>query len=207
MTKKRKIDRPARKGMAEENRRMERELIRAKKTGIKPSANIIDRLIPEPFDHYLRYQQMLVRLHILIALGQGDSEDAIVLRQEMEIPEKYLSDQEIDTLNALSGDLYLIHDLVNDKAKQVAETNYRAKRNAFAVMQSQIVANDEIRAKEDISFFDRIKEGLEDSIAHSQDKLALMTTILGDPDNPNPKPKKMKISEAIAICKRKKRKS
>ena len=52
---------------------------------------------------------MLVRLHAMIASGQGDSPQAIQLREEMEEPEKHLSEAELVRLNALSGDLSMTH--------------------------------------------------------------------------------------------------
>lgn len=59
---------------------------------------------------YREYQRMLVRLHTLIAAGAGDSPGAIDLREEMEVPEAYLSREETIRLNALSGDLSMMHD-------------------------------------------------------------------------------------------------
>jgi tetratricopeptide (TPR) repeat protein len=60
--------------------------------------------------HYREYQRMLVRLHKLIAHGQGDTPDALALREEMEEPERHLSPEETIRLNALSGDLSMLHD-------------------------------------------------------------------------------------------------
>ena len=59
--------------------------------------------------HYREYQRMLVRLHAMIAGGEEGSKQAAVLRQEMEEPESRLSSDEILRLNALSGDLAMIH--------------------------------------------------------------------------------------------------
>ncbi len=53
---------------------------------------------------------MLVALHTLIAQGQGDSPGALALREEMEEPERHLSHEETIRLNALSGDLSILHD-------------------------------------------------------------------------------------------------
>lgn len=52
---------------------------------------------------------MLVELHTLIAQGNGDSAQAIELRQDMDEPEAHLSEEEAVRLNALSGDLSLLH--------------------------------------------------------------------------------------------------
>ena len=60
--------------------------------------------------HYREYQRLLVELHALIASGAGDSPQAMALREEMEGPEAYLSREEIIRLNALSGDLSMMHD-------------------------------------------------------------------------------------------------
>lgn len=59
--------------------------------------------------HYRDYQQMLVELHTLIAHGNGDSAQAVDLRQEMDEPEAHLSEEEAIRLNALSGDLSMLH--------------------------------------------------------------------------------------------------
>src|SRR3954447_14587352 len=60
--------------------------------------------------HYREYQQMLVNLHRMIAAGTGDSDEAMDLRERMEQPEAHLSESEMSRLNALSGDLSMIHD-------------------------------------------------------------------------------------------------
>src|SRR5260221_14303807 len=59
--------------------------------------------------HYREYQRMLVKLHMMIAAGDGDSAQAIELRQEMDEPEAHLSEEEAVRLNALSGDLSMTH--------------------------------------------------------------------------------------------------
>jgi tetratricopeptide (TPR) repeat protein len=60
--------------------------------------------------NYREYERMLVRLHALIAGGGGDSTEALELRQEMEALESQLSNEEMVRLNALSGDLSMLHD-------------------------------------------------------------------------------------------------
>jgi tetratricopeptide (TPR) repeat protein len=60
--------------------------------------------------HYREYQRMLVKLHALIAGGHGDSAQAVQLRQEMDAPEVHLAEEETIRLNALSGDLSMLHD-------------------------------------------------------------------------------------------------
>jgi len=59
--------------------------------------------------HYRDYQRMLVQLHALIAQGAAGSAEAAALREEMEMPEGHLSRDELVHLNALSGDLSMIH--------------------------------------------------------------------------------------------------
>lgn len=60
--------------------------------------------------YYREYQSLLVQLHLLISQQAGDSPEAIELRQAMEEPEQHLSQQEMIRLNALSGDLSMMHD-------------------------------------------------------------------------------------------------
>jgi hypothetical protein len=60
--------------------------------------------------HYREYQRMLVKLHGFIAGGLGDSAEANELRQEMEGLEAHLSNEETIRLNALSGDLSMLHE-------------------------------------------------------------------------------------------------
>lgn len=60
--------------------------------------------------HYREYQRMLVQLHAMIAAGHGESAEAVRLREDMEEPEGRLSQDEVVRLNALSGDLSIIHD-------------------------------------------------------------------------------------------------
>lgn len=59
--------------------------------------------------HYRNYQRMLVGLHGLIAKGAGDLTEADELHHEMEEAEAHLSEEETIRLNALSGDLSMLH--------------------------------------------------------------------------------------------------
>jgi hypothetical protein len=60
--------------------------------------------------HYRRYQELLVRLHRLIAANKGDSDEAMDVREQMEAPEAQLTTSELQRLNELSGDLSMLHD-------------------------------------------------------------------------------------------------
>jgi tetratricopeptide (TPR) repeat protein len=57
---------------------------------------------------YLEYESLLVRLHALITEGEGDSEQADTVREQMEPPERKLNRPEQDRLNGLSADLYML---------------------------------------------------------------------------------------------------
>jgi tetratricopeptide (TPR) repeat protein len=54
------------------------------------------------------YEQLLLRVHELIAAGEGDSEEADELRERMDAPWHRLTEAEQTRLRGLSGDLYLI---------------------------------------------------------------------------------------------------
>lgn len=58
---------------------------------------------------YLDYQRMLIELHAMIAAGTGDSDEAMDLRALMDGPEARLTESEMSQLDALSGDLSMIH--------------------------------------------------------------------------------------------------
>jgi tetratricopeptide (TPR) repeat protein len=57
---------------------------------------------------YVEYETLLKRLHRLIAEGQGDSEAADQVREQMDAPEARLNRWEINRLNGLSADLYML---------------------------------------------------------------------------------------------------
>ena len=59
--------------------------------------------------NYVQYESMLKDLHRLIAEGKGDSDEADALREAMDVPWRALSSEEIDRLNRLSSDLYILH--------------------------------------------------------------------------------------------------
>ena len=59
--------------------------------------------------YFREYQQMVVKLHTLIAAGDGDSDFAVEVRQEIAEPEAHLSQEEVVRLNALPGDLSMFH--------------------------------------------------------------------------------------------------
>lgn len=60
--------------------------------------------------YYIEYENLLKKVHFLIAQGKGDSAEADALRDEMGKPEQELSHEEIMRLNGLSADLYMLQD-------------------------------------------------------------------------------------------------
>jgi tetratricopeptide (TPR) repeat protein len=57
---------------------------------------------------YVEYERLLMALHRLIAEGKGDTDEADAVREQMEWPERNLSRDEMDRLNGLSADLYML---------------------------------------------------------------------------------------------------
>jgi len=57
---------------------------------------------------YRAYERLLRKVHRLIAEGQGDSADADALREQMELPARALSAEEMAQLDGLSADLYVL---------------------------------------------------------------------------------------------------
>jgi DNA-binding NarL/FixJ family response regulator len=54
--------------------------------------------------HYVRYVELLKRLHELVRTGEGDSADADDLREQMDAPWSHLSEEEIAAIdNSYSG--------------------------------------------------------------------------------------------------------
>lgn len=60
--------------------------------------------------HYTEYEASLKSLHQLIAGGEGDSDAADVLREEMDRSASELSHEEMTRLRGLSADLYMLQD-------------------------------------------------------------------------------------------------
>jgi hypothetical protein len=60
--------------------------------------------------NYLEYEDLLKELHRLIAEGKGDSDEADNVREIMEWPERKLTREELDRLEGLSADLYMLQD-------------------------------------------------------------------------------------------------
>jgi hypothetical protein len=56
------------------------------------------------------YARLLLRLHALIAMGQGDSEEADAIRDRLDAPWDGLMEAEQDRLGGLSEDLYQLAD-------------------------------------------------------------------------------------------------
>lgn len=56
------------------------------------------------------YASHLVRLHRLIAQGQGDADEADAVRDRMDAPWNKLTEEEIRLIRGLSADLYRIHE-------------------------------------------------------------------------------------------------
>ena len=57
---------------------------------------------------YIRYEQGLKNLHDLLARGQNDSREAEAIHNAMDEVEPRLTGAEIDRLNGLSADLYML---------------------------------------------------------------------------------------------------
>jgi tetratricopeptide (TPR) repeat protein len=57
---------------------------------------------------YSEYKSLLMRLHNLLAEEKGRSEEARNIRREMDMPERSLTDEEMDHLDGLSADLYML---------------------------------------------------------------------------------------------------
>jgi len=57
---------------------------------------------------YQRYEQLLIKTSELIARGEGDSEEADAVREQMDLPWYRLSEDEQTRLRGLSGDLYML---------------------------------------------------------------------------------------------------
>jgi tetratricopeptide (TPR) repeat protein len=57
---------------------------------------------------FVEYEDLLCRLHALMAEGEEDGAEAEVVRDAMDGPSKYLSEAEIGRLKGLSADLYLL---------------------------------------------------------------------------------------------------
>ena len=54
--------------------------------------------------HYIRYVELLKRLHELVRAGEGESADADDLREQMDAPWSHLSEEEIAAIdNSYSG--------------------------------------------------------------------------------------------------------
>src|ERR1041385_4055176 len=60
--------------------------------------------------YYLEYEERLKELHQLIAEGKGDTDAAEAVREAMDAPARELTREEMQRLNDLSGDLYMLHD-------------------------------------------------------------------------------------------------
>jgi tetratricopeptide (TPR) repeat protein len=59
---------------------------------------------------FLQYETFLKELHRLIAMGKGNDDEADEVREAMDQPERELSREELDRLNGLSADLYMLQD-------------------------------------------------------------------------------------------------
>ena len=59
-------------------------------------------------DCFSEYMRHLVRLHELIAQGQGDSEEADAIRDQMDWPWSQLNRRQIELADGLAGDLYTL---------------------------------------------------------------------------------------------------
>lgn len=59
---------------------------------------------------YVEYERLLMQLHSVIAEEKGDSEEADAIRVAMEPLWRHLSPEEIDRLDGLSADIYMLQD-------------------------------------------------------------------------------------------------
>jgi tetratricopeptide (TPR) repeat protein len=76
--------------------------------------------------YYVEYEHLLVRLHD--AMARGDEPEADRLRDEMDRPERALSGAEIDRLNGLSADLYM---LIDEEIYEPTEKNHGQIKEAI----------------------------------------------------------------------------
>src|SRR4051794_3415239 len=60
--------------------------------------------------YYVEYEALLKRLHELNATGRGETEEADLLRDEMDRPYGELDAEEIERLRGLSADLQMLQD-------------------------------------------------------------------------------------------------
>src|SRR5436190_11135480 len=58
--------------------------------------------------YYVEHEERLKELSRLMAEGKGDTPEADALREAMEHPERQLTREEIERLNGLSADLYML---------------------------------------------------------------------------------------------------
>lgn len=85
------------------------------------------RFINNPY--YLEYESLLKDLHRLISDGKGDTEEADAVRDRMDTPEQHLSREEINRLNGLSADLYMLQ---NDEVYEKYEGTQEQLRSQLA---------------------------------------------------------------------------
>jgi len=84
---------------------------------------------------YARYESLLKDLHSLVASGQNDTPEVETIHNQMDELEPYLSQREIERLNGLSSDLYMLQgqeilEATNLTSKQFTEAlNDAHKRN------------------------------------------------------------------------------
>jgi tetratricopeptide (TPR) repeat protein len=67
---------------------------------------INQRFFDNPY--FLAYARLLHQLHVLIREGADETPEAELLREQMDEPAKYLAQEEIDCLNAISADFYTL---------------------------------------------------------------------------------------------------
>lgn len=77
--------------------------------------------------YYRNYEELMLELHKLTAMGQGDTEEAQQLWSAMGEPERFLTESQIAFLNGLSGDLYMLQD------KEIADADVTAKWSGQAL--------------------------------------------------------------------------
>ncbi len=81
-------------------------------------------------ENFLLLVKLLVKLHKFLKSGEGDCDDADLIREQMDKPWLKLSEIERPLFNKLSGDMY------NDKNNLVTinYTNYKGERSTRTIL-------------------------------------------------------------------------
>jgi hypothetical protein len=71
--------------------------------------------------HCIEYLKLLKGLHLLIEDGEGDEEMADFIRDQMDVPWYKMSEEEIVLVDQISGDMYMISEILNGTDPKSAE--------------------------------------------------------------------------------------